>query len=158
MARTAASALAAALVAGTALIAATGAQAAASGTIRLQGSVAVDCAVTVTDNAVALNLTGGESNRAVGQVVETCNSGTGYTISITSANNGSLASAGTGTAPIAYTVGYDGTNGSLNAPLVASRNQAQFGRAATLTVSVPASTQYIAGTYQDTVTVTIAAR
>lgn len=130
----------------------------ASGTIQLNGSVQVVCTVAVTDNNVALNLTGGESSRAVGRIVENCNKGNGYTITVTSANAGALTSAASGATPIGYTVGYDGTSGSLSSAMAVSRDSAQFGRQRDLTVTVPASTQYIAGSYADTLTVSIAAR
>lgn len=156
MSRLAATAVAASALA---LLAAAPALAqAASGTIQLNGSVQVVCTVAVTDNNVALNLAGGESARAVGRIVETCNKGNGYTITVASANAGTLTSGAAGATPISYTVGYDGASGGLSTALQVNRDAAQFGRQRDLTVTVPASTQYIAGSYADTVTVSIAAR
>lgn len=147
-------------LAATALIAMTGAAHAnaSSGSINLGGSVALNCTVGVTDAGVALNLTAGETNRSVGQVVETCNSGTGYTIQISSANAGQLTSSGSGTTPINYQVGYDGQSGALSSAMTLTRNNAQFGLTRSVSVTIPGSAQYIAGAYSDTITVTIQAK
>jgi len=129
-----------------------------SGTIRLQGNVPLNCVVAVTDNNVALNLVSGETNRAVGTVVETCNSGVGYTISISSGNGGTMVSTGAGTVPVDYNVSYDNSASELASPLALARNGAQFNRSTNLLVNIPASSSRIAGDYQDTVTITIAAQ
>ncbi len=158
MARIASLAAAALAVATVAGFAASANAQAASGTIRLQGSVAVNCTVAVTDLNQSLNLVQGETARQVGTVVENCNSGTGYTISVSSANNGQLTSTGTGTVPIAFTLGYDGQSSNLSSTLELNRSGAQFGKNVPVTVTIPAASDRIAGTYNDTITVTIAAR
>jgi len=139
------------LSAGTAL-------ASTSGSVQLKGTVPLNCTVSVTDERVELSLTTGESARKVGSVVENCNSGTGYTIAITSANAGVLKSEGAGTTPIAYSIGYDGQSGGLINMMQVPRSTAQFNKSTSLTVTVPANNQYIAGSYADTVTITIAAK
>ena len=128
-----------------------------SGTVALKGTVALVCTVGVTDLNQSLNLTGGESNKSVGSIVENCNSGTGYNISVTSANAGKLKAA-SGTAEISYTVGYDGQSGGLASALTVARSTAQFAKTSALNVTVPANAQAIAGNYSDTVTITIAAK
>ena len=91
-------------------------------------------------------------------VVETCNSGSGYNITLSSANAGSLKSSGGGTPSVGYTVSYDGQSGSLGSSLQVARSSAQFGKNAALAISIPANSQAVAGSYSDTVTITIAAK
>jgi len=150
----------AAATAALALIALTSGTAAAqsTGTITLNGTVVESCTVGVTDSSAALDLVGGESNTAVGAVVETCNSGDGYTVTLTSANSGRLTSSAPGSTPIAYTVAYDGQSAALSSALTLTRNDARFNQSRNLAVSLTGSNQYIAGDYADTITVTIAAR
>src|ERR1700760_3345012 len=81
-----------------------------SGTIALRGTVPLICTVGVTDLNQSLSLVASETNKQVGSVIENCNSGTGYTISLSFDNAGKLKA---GNAQIAYTVGYDGQSGSL---------------------------------------------
>jgi len=130
----------------------------ASGTVQLKGTVALSCTVAVTDLNQTLNLTGGESNKQVGTVVENCNSGTGYNITVSSSNGGTLTAPGNGTQPINYTASYDGQSGSLSGSLVVARQNAQFNKSAALSVTIPANAQAIAGSYSDTVTITIASK
>lgn len=129
----------------------------ATGTIQLRGSVAQSCTIAVQDLNQSLNLVAGESNREVGRVVETCNSGTGYNITVASANK-ALTSNASGSVPVAYTLAYDNQAGNPTANLVVARATAQFGKQSSLTVTVPASASRIAGDYADTLTVTIAAK
>jgi spore coat protein U-like protein len=128
-----------------------------SGTVALKGTVPLVCTVGVTDLNQSLNLTGGESNKSVGSVVENCNSGTGYNITVSSSNSGKLKAA-SGSAEISYTVGYDGQSGGLGSNLTVARSGAQFAKTSSLAVTVPANAQAIAGSYSDTVTITIAAK
>jgi len=127
-----------------------------SGSVRLKGDVALACSVTVTDLGQSLNLVGGETGKAVGSIVETCNAGTGYLVTINSANAGYLRNDAAGA--IAYSVTYDGQGGTLGNALPISRTGAQFGRQSALAVTVPAGNQATAGTYSDTLTVTITAK
>ena len=128
-----------------------------SGTVALKGTVPLVCTVGVTDLNQSLNLTGGESAKSVGSIVENCNSGTGYNITVSSSNAGKLKAA-SGTAEISYTVGYDGQSGGLASNLTVARSGAQFSKTSSLAVTVPANAQAIAGNYSDTVTITIAAK
>ncbi|MEE3623332.1 hypothetical protein UCD39_04935 [Nitrospirillum sp. BR 11752] len=146
----AASALVAALISAPAL-------ADTSGSIRLSGTVAQTCTVAVTDAGATLNILSGSSNVAVGSVVENCNDGAGYTITVASANNGTLKSSATGAQAISYTTTYDGTSGS-GSSFAVTRSGAQFNKTAAVSVTVPANAQAIAGSYADTLTITIAGK
>ncbi|WP_044561505.1 hypothetical protein [Azospirillum sp. B4] len=128
-----------------------------SGTVKLSGTVSLNCSVAVTDASAQLNILSGSSNVQVGTVVETCNDGAGYTITVASANGGSLKSSANGAQPVAYTTSYDGTNGSGQSFTV-TRSGAQFNKTANVSVTVPASAQAIAGSYADTLTITIAGK
>jgi spore coat protein U-like protein len=149
-------------IAATALVAlalAAGAAAAnTSGTIRLQGSVAARCTVAVTDAQQSLNIVGGETSKQVGTVVENCNSGSGYTVSISSVQGGVLRSQAAGAGAIAYSLSYGGVAGALTTALAVVRDGAAFDRSVPVAVSMPANPQAIAGAYTDTITITIAAR
>ena len=127
----------------------------ASGTIQLKGNVALSCSIAVQDLGQALSLKNGENSKTVGSVTETCNSGSGYKISLASTNAGKLKS---GNFTIDYQVNYDGQSGTLNNQMVVDRANAQFNKKSDLKVTIAASDQYIAGDYADTVTVTIAAK
>ena len=127
-----------------------------SGSVKLQGNVALNCSVAVTDLNQTLNLVGGESARQVGTVVENCNSGTGYSISLSSANGGLLKNSSNAT--VSYQVAYDGQGGSLGSTMSVTRSTAQFAKSVPLAVSLSANTNAIAGSYSDTVTITIAAK
>lgn len=127
----------------------------ASGSIGLSASMPVSCAIQVQDLNVSWNLTSGDSTKTVGSVTESCNAGNGYSISLQSANGGKLKS---GSNEIGYTVAYDSSSGALTSQMVLQRASAQFGRKTDLTVTIPTSSQYVAGDYADTITVTIAAR
>ncbi|TWB32803.1 hypothetical protein [Nitrospirillum viridazoti] len=146
----AASALAATLVSAPAL-------ADTSGSIKLSGTVIQSCTVAVTDAGATLNILSGSSNVAVGSVVENCNDGAGYTITVASANNGTLKSSATGAQAVSYTTTYDGTNGS-GSSFAVTRSGAQFNKTSNVSVTVPANAQAIAGSYADTLTITIAGK
>ncbi|TWB45674.1 spore coat protein U domain-containing protein [Nitrospirillum pindoramense] len=145
---------AAALIAVASLAAAPAfAAASASGTIQLNSTVAQTCTVAVTDAGAQLNILSGSNAVTVGSVVETCNDGAGYQISVTSANGGTLKSNATGAQPISYTPIYDGQSSGSSVNVV--RSSAQFNKTATVAVTVPANAQAIAGSYTDTLTITI---
>ncbi|HYE53157.1 MAG TPA: hypothetical protein VEB20_26395, partial [Azospirillaceae bacterium] len=99
----------AALIAATLIAAPAVAQ--SSGSVVLKGNVPLNCTVSVSDLNQSLNLNGGETDKQVGTVVENCNSGTGYNISLTSSNAGKLKN--TRGDEISYSVKYDGNGGAL---------------------------------------------
>ena len=133
-----------------------------SAQIDLRGNVALNCTIGVTPTAKAtsLDIKGGEQAVSVGVVTEDCNSGTGYTVAITSQHGGQLRSvADDASAPLAsYTASYDDASGSIASILTATRNGAFFGRTGDLRVTIPANAQAIAGNYSDSITLTIAGK
>ncbi|MBB6252148.1 spore coat protein U domain-containing protein [Nitrospirillum iridis] len=132
------------------------AAAGASGTVQLNSTVAQTCTVAVTDAGATLNILSGSTAVTVGTVVETCNDGAGYQISVSSANGATLKSSATGAQPISYTPIYDGQSAGSSVNVV--RSSAQFNKSATVAVTVPANAQAIAGSYTDTLTITIQGR
>jgi hypothetical protein len=129
----------------------------ADGTVTLKGSVVTDCAVYVTDLNATLDLVAGSSNVQVATVGEKCNSSKGFTVTLTSLYAGVLKTA-TG-AQAGYTVSYDTAAGvSLATPLVLTRRKSKSLTNRPLKVSVPANARALAGSYYDTITLTIAAR
>jgi spore coat protein U-like protein len=128
-----------------------------TGTIQLRGSVASTCTIAVTDAAQSLNIVSGESNKQVGSIVENCNNGTGYVVTISSANQGVLKTTSGASTP-AYTLRYDSQSGTLASALAVTRDGAQFNREVTVGVTLPASANAVAGSYSDTLTLTIATK
>ena len=137
-------------------VGATSAQANTTGSIQLKGTVQAVCSIAVTEtSSQQLNITGGENNKQVGEVVETCNSGAGYTVTVTSANAGQLKN---GNSTISYSLRYDTQNGTLNSPMSVQRSQPERDKRSTVAVTIPATAAAVAGTYADTITISIAAR
>ena len=130
---------------------------AASSSLKLAGQVGVTCTVSIaaTPKAASLDPKGGEQNTSVGVVTETCNSGSGYTVSITSQNGGKLVS---GDTSALYTASYDDATGLIASGLTATRNSAFFNRTGNLLINIPANDKAIAGNYADNITVVIAAK
>ena len=130
----------------------------ANGTVALKGTVVANCGVQVDDLDANLNMTGGSTNLQVATVGEKCNSNRGYTVTISSANAGALVNRDGARA--AYTASYGGlSNQSLANPIVLTRNKAERNWVyAPFTVTLPANAQRVAGTYFDTITITVAAR
>lgn len=140
--------------------------AATTGTLLLQGTVAEVLNIVVTPEAVAstLDLATTQSDLLVATVNEQSNSNSGYTISISSANDGNLLRSG-GTETFAYTLKYAGASvslaGSSSTPVTA-KTQSTAGTYdvnSNVEVSytgVPA-TSMVAGTYADTLTFEISA-
>lgn len=135
-----------------ALVSAT-ALAAPSGTVQLRGTVAQACNPTVIDARASLDLASGETNRKVATVVETCNVATGYRVEVSSSNGALQSSSGT----VTYDVGMDGATSPANQTLVITRDGARFGYMSDVTVTVSPSDTRVAGTYIDTLTVSIIA-
>ena len=129
----------------------------ASSSLNLAGVVSTNCTVSIaaTPKAASLDPKGGEQNTSVGVVTETCNSGSGYTVSITSQNGGKLVS---GDTSALYTASYDDATGLIASGLTATRNSAFFNRTGNLLINIPANDKAIAGNYADNITVVIAAK
>lgn len=126
-----------------------------TGTLVVRGSVETNCTVSIQDMGAHLDLTRGANNIVVGKVTETCNDPDGYSITFTSQGGGKLTSNG---ASVPYTASYDNVNQqSLGSEMRLSRKNAAFGVVKDLKVSVAAGSDRVAGSYSDTITVTIAA-
>ena len=128
--------------------------------LNLNGQVGAHCTVAIaaTAKAASLDLKAGEQNASVGVITETCNSKSGYTVSISSKNGGQLRS-GDASAPLAsYTAVYDDATGSIATGLSATRSKVVFNRSGNLLINIPANAQAIAGNYADNITVVIAAK
>ncbi len=116
------------------------------------------CYVVVTQTVTNVDIVKGNSGLTIGSVGEKCNRGNGFTITLSSANAGALVNEGGARAP--YTVQYDnsGTR-SLTTPVVLTRTSAKKTVSTkSFKVSLPAKAQALAGSYGDTITVSIAAR
>ncbi|QJE73510.1 hypothetical protein HHL28_10775 [Aerophototrophica crusticola] len=134
-------------------------QVAAQGTVRLAGSVNPNCNLQVQDLGATLNITGGSTLVRVGSIREYCNDKDGLTLTFTSSNGGALV--GESGFRAGYSISYAGTSNwqALSVPYVVTRNNKQTNEPwRDLYVSLPANAQAHAGSYRDTVTVTIAAR
>lgn len=144
-----------------ALILSSVATAATTGSLILRGNVPDILSIEVTAEAIAttLDLSTTQADLKVATVQEKSNSETGYTVSISSANDGSLVRSG-GSESITYTMKYNGVAVDLSG--VDTFNNAA---AAAVTVNKDVTISYVgqdfddlvAGDYEDTVTFSIAA-
>lgn len=127
-------------------------------TLHISGKVDLDCSIRVDATTIAsnINIIGGESNSIAGVVTENCNSGNGYSITITSKNQDNLQS-GTNK-NISYAATYDDGTGTISTEIVAKRNIAQFGRKGNFAITLPAVPTAEAGSYNDQITFVIAAK
>lgn len=138
----------------------------ASGTLTISGVVLAINELEITPiNNTNLNIEGGETARLVGTVSERSNSFTGYKISMSSLNGSKLVNAAdvSGNTNTAYTVSYDD-----NASYVSLTSSAQVVKtvssltalttvSSNVKVNVTAKAGAPAGTYSDTITISIAA-
>ena len=126
-----------------------------SGQIIIRGTVGSICEIGVVDYGTNLDLVAGESNRAVGQVTETCNDADGYSVSFSSSEGGKMV--GPLGAASEYRVNYDTiSDTSLSSDASIARPDPQWNVQHDLTVNVEGQNELPAGEYRDTVTVTIA--
>lgn len=141
---------------GASLVATTAQAATSSGQIIIRGTVGAVCEVGVVDYGTNLDLVGGEQNRAVGEINETCNDPDGYTVSFSSAQAGKMV--GPLDAASAYRINYDSlADHSLAADAELARAEPRWNQRHELTVNVDGQDELPAGEYRDVVTVTIAA-
>lgn len=139
--------------------------AASSGTLTLRGTVAAVNDVVVTPNGdnLLLNITAGETGKLVASVAETSNNLAGYKIFISSPTGGELRNTSDATKKTTYQIKYNGSATAVT-PTVSG---AQVKNVASLTglttansnvnVVVAAFATAPAGTYEDTLTVSIQA-
>ena len=136
--------------------------AATTGTIGLTATMAENTAVTVT-NVTAVTLGTVITNQQVASVNELSNKFGGYTLTMTSANSGKLVAAGI-TDTVTYSLTYGATSGSATAVTYvggtatlstpATKSTSISGVTNNMYISIP-GTWYSAGTYTDTLTLTI---
>jgi hypothetical protein len=141
------------------------AQAASSGTLVISGTVPLVNDLVITPVAgvnTSLNITGGASNLTVANVAETSNNGTGYTVTLSSANAGQLSLSSDATKNTTYQVSYN--SGAYATPTVAAATVKTISSLSALTtntssvrVNVTAFATAPAGTYSDTLTFAIVA-
>ena len=123
--------------------------------IRLEAVVPVRCGIEVTRHSVTLDLAVGFDQVRVATIVESCNSPSGYTLTFNSAAEGALVRGGVA---VHYDAHYGAQALALGAPAVLGRTGPAFGVRHDFSLSAPAVSGLPSGTYQDTVTITIAAR
>lgn len=127
-----------------------------SGQLRIVGEVPSVCTVSVADRGATLDLARGVERVPVATVEERCNTAAGYSVTLTTQNGGQLR-ADNGAAGVPYTINYDGAT-SAGGGMVANRPASPQPQSRELSVSAAAPDKLQAGTYQDTITVTIAGK
>lgn len=127
-----------------------------SGRIRIVGEVPAVCTVNVTERGAPLDLSGGIERVSVATVEERCNTAAGYSVTLTTQNGGQLRADG-GAAGVPYSISYDGATPS-GAAMVANRAASPQPQSRELSVSAAAPDKLPSGTYQDTITITIAGK
>lgn len=145
-------------------LAVTSAMAASTGTLTISGTVALVNDITVTPNAsaTALNITGGETAKLVASVTENSNNLNGYKIKMSSQNGGQLVNGSNSNIKTAYKVGYNGqssvslSTGTTDMKTVSSLT-GLTSASSDVKVDVTALPSAAAGTYSDTITVSIVA-
>ncbi len=123
--------------------------------IRLEAVVPAHCVIEVTRHNVPLDLTAGFDQARVATISDSCNSPSGYTLTFNSASKGALVRGGDA---IHYDAHYGAETLALDAPAVLGRTGPAFAVHHDFAVSAAAVSGLPSGAYQDTVTITIAAR
>ncbi len=146
------------------LLLTTSAFAVSSGPLALSGVVVAvnDITITPNANATTLNIINGESAKSVADVSETSNNLTGYSISMRSANASKLVHSVDSSKSTSYKISYDGGLAiSLTIADQEVKNVASLAGLTTVSSNVKVDvTPYAtapAGTYSDTITISIAA-
>ena len=141
----------------------TSAMAASTGTLLISGTVSAINDITLsTTSYTTLNITGGETNRLVATATELSNNLLGYKINMRSLNGSKLVHGVDASKSTAYTVSYDGQAPvSLTTSDQPVRNTAlpnsPTGKVSNIAVNVTAYPTAPAGTYSDTITISIVA-
>lgn len=138
--------------------------AADTGTLILSGTVAASCNLVVSPNGsnnTTLNIVGGDANKLVATVNETCNNATGYKINLKSDNGGELRHSATPSLKTTYTLSYGGQTVTPTANYQQVKNVTVLNSPANVNSNVNATVAAyaaaLAGTYSDTVTFQIVA-
>ena len=140
--------------------------AATTGTLLLEGTVLDTTSIVIQPEVSAhraLDIVGGETNRLVGNAIESSNHLAGYTVTAKSANGGLLVHTMSPTVSTAYTMSYDGAAAvSLTTVDVLVKDVTSLSGLSTvmsaIRVNVTAFPTAPQGVYQDTITFTIQAR
>lgn len=127
-----------------------------SGRIRIVGEVPAVCTVSVAERGTTLDLANGADRVPVATVEERCNTAAGYSVTLTTQNGGQLRT-DSGAAGVPYTITYDGATQS-GGGMVATRTASPLPQSRELSVSAAAPNKLQSGTYQDTITITIAGK
>lgn len=135
--------------------------AATSGTLLLKGQVSQVLSITVTPETIAatLPLDVSQVDTKVATVNEQSNSSTGYKVTISSSNLGSLKRSG-GTQLFPYSLKYAGAAVNLASPQIFSNPSAasvNVNKNVTISYTGVPAAQMVAGEYSDTVLFEIAA-
>ncbi len=125
------------------------------GTIQLRGTVPATCSISVSASSATVDIARGQSLGTVASVEERCNAAGGYVVSVSSQNGGQLVGGGAG---VPYSLFYGEAGAGQGGRLTAERGTSGDVRRSTLAVTVPANPQAQAGEYEDTVTISIAAK
>lgn len=128
-----------------------------NGQFDINGSIGAFCVIEVNDLGAVLDLQDGESGASVATITESCNSGTGYSISFSSVSNGMVHSEDASRV-VTYQLNYDGLSMTdLNAGLSLIRTGEIFNQQRSVTIDVAGDDERIAGIYSDLIQVEIAA-
>ncbi len=129
--------------------------------LTLRGTVAQNCSVSFDTASYTVDLVNGEADSTVATVTEICNDADGYSISLSSANSGVLQNDDNAGDQKAYTISYgSGISGqSLSKSRSVSYSSYTAGNAVPLRMDLSAHGAGVlaAGTWSDTVTISIAA-
>lgn len=137
------------------------AQSSGTASMQLASDVPLNCFIGVkpTAKATALDLQKGEENTHLADVIETCNSASGYVVVMRSDNQGQLLPKFEGGTPTSYDLKYDdGADGSIKEKMVAFREKPAFDVGRKLFVNIGANPATVAGHYTDNLTLEIAAK
>ena len=128
---------------------------ASAATLDISGTVAAQCYVSVTDLSVSLDLVNGETAKNVASIAETCNDPDGYTISFSSSDGQLNGPTGFDEG---YTINYDTLSEADLASAVQSvaHSAPAWGSSNNLQVNLAGNSELAAGTYTDTITISIA--
>lgn len=128
----------------------------------ISGVVAPVCNIEVapTVAATALNISGGESATSIASVTEQSNSPAGYTVSVSSLNNGNLKHATVAGEQFAYQLSYDGAANfaPTTAPAVVKTSGPLPGFTTDVSdvkITFAAQPTAMVGTYSDTLSFTL---
>lgn len=133
-----------------------------TGTLTINGTMPAIIQINITDNSTALSLDSAATGVVVGSISERSNSGTGYVVTVESANLGELVG-GTYGETFAYSLSIGGANIDLTSPATVSDSTSRTSATGiTKTIDVThgvgefAGNMLAADTYSDVLTFTIA--